>query len=134
MAGIKKSIPIKDEYDIVTARSAGKSISSEIGFGIVDQTRISTAISELARNILVHANEGIVHLRQVAIDEKIGIEIMAEDAGPGIENIELAMTDGYTTGGGLGAGLPGTKRLMDDFEIDTEVGRGTTVTVRKWMC
>ena len=133
MPDTEETIPINDEYDIVTARSAGKTIASSIGFGLVDQTRISTAISELARNILRYAKTGTVHVKQVAADGRNGIEVVAEDQGPGIANLELAMTDGHTTGRGLGAGLPGTKRLMDEFEIDTKVGRGTTVTARKWV-
>ncbi len=133
MPDTEETIPIKDEYDIVTARSAGKKIASSTGFGLVDQTRISTAISELARNILRYAETGTVYVRQVTAERGGGIEIVAEDRGPGIANLDLAMTDGHTTGGGLGAGLPGTKRLMDEFEIDTEVGRGTTVTTRKWV-
>ena len=133
MGGIEETVPINDEYDIVTARSQGKSTASSIGFGLVDQTRISTAISELARNILRYADSGVVYIREVAAEGKTGIEIVAEDHGPGIADLELAMTDGHTTGGGLGAGLPGTKRLMDEFEIDTEVGRGTIVTARKWV-
>ncbi|MEA1864327.1 MAG: anti-sigma regulatory factor [Euryarchaeota archaeon] len=133
MSDSEETIPIKDEYDIVVARSAGKTISSKCGFGLVDQTRISTAISELARNILVYAVTGTVYIREVDADGKHGIEVVAEDHGPGIANLDLAMTDGHTTGGGLGAGLPGTKRLMDEFEIVTAVGEGTTVTVRKWV-
>ncbi len=133
MPDTEETIPIKDEYDIVAARSAGKALSSQCGFGLVDQTRISTAISELARNILVYAVTGTVHIRGVRADEKHGIEIVAEDHGPGIANLDLAMTDGHTTGRGLGSGLPGTKRLMDEFEIKSEVGRGTTVTTRKWV-
>lgn len=133
MPDTEETIPIRDEYDIVTARSAGKTIALSIGFGLVDQTRISTAISELARNILRYAKTGTVCVRLVTADGKDGIEVVAEDQGPGISNLELAMTDGHSTGKGLGAGLPGTKRLMDEFEIDTKVGRGTTVTTRKWV-
>jgi len=133
MSGIEETVPINDEYDIVTARSQGKSTAASIGFGLVDQTRISTAISELARNILRYADSGVVYIREVASEGAAGVEIVAEDHGPGIADLELAMTNGHTTGGGLGAGLPGTKRLMDEFEIDTEVGRGTIVTARKWV-
>ncbi|HDJ37948.1 MAG TPA: ATP-binding protein [Methanosarcinales archaeon] len=133
MSGIEETVPINDEYDIVTARSLGKSTAASIGFGLVDQTRISTAISELARNILRYADSGVVYIREVASVGAAGVEIVAEDHGPGIADLELAMTNGHTTGGGLGAGLPGTKRLMDEFEIDTEVGRGTIVTARKWV-
>ena len=115
MSDSEETIPIKDEYDIVAARSAGKTISSKCGFGLVDQTRISTAISELARNILVYAVTGTVYIREVDATGKHGIEVVAEDHGPGIANLDLAMTDGHTTGGGLGvfrtseriSGIPG---------------------------
>ena len=130
----EKRVPIKDEYDIVMARSAGKSVAKEVGFGIVDQTRIATAISELARNIIVHAVEGVVEIRQVYADEgTVGLEVVAIDDGPGIPDVEQAMRDGFTTGKGLGAGLGGAKRLVDEFEIDSTVGKGTRVSVRKWL-
>ena len=131
-ARIEKSILIKDEYDIVNARSAGKQIAAEIGLGLVDQSRIATAVSELARNMVVYATSGVIALHQLDDGVRRGLEIMAVDSGPGIADIEMAMRDGYTTGGGLGVGLPGTKRLMDEFEIDSEVGKGTTITIRKW--
>ena len=130
----EKRVPIKDEYDIVMARSAGKNVAKEVGFGIVDQTRIATAISELARNIIVHAVEGMVEIRQVYGDGgNVGLEVVAVDHGPGIPDVEQAMRDGFTTGKGLGAGLGGAKRLVDEFEIDSAVGKGTKVSVRKWL-
>ena len=130
----EKRVPVKDEYDIVMARSAGKNVAKDVGFGIVDQTRIATAISELARNIIVHAVEGMIEIRQIYGNEgNAGLEVVATDNGPGIPDIEQAMRDGFSTGRGLGAGLGGAKRLADEFEIDSTVGKGTRVTVRKWL-
>ncbi|MCL0060135.1 anti-sigma regulatory factor [Dehalococcoidia bacterium] len=128
----EKSISIKDEYDIVSARSVGKQMAAEIGLGIVDQSRIATAVSELARNIVLYAGTGVVTFRRLNDGGRSGLEIVASDSGPGIADIELAMQDGYTSGNGLGVGLPGTKRLMDEFEIKSEVGKGTRVMIRKW--
>ncbi len=124
-------IPIKEEQDVVIARLKGKKMAEELGMKKVDQVRIATAISELARNILLYAGTGVVQIKKIH-GEKKGIEVVAIDHGPGIENIELALTDGYSTSGALGVGLPGTKRLMDEFEIWSEKGKGTIVTVRKW--
>ncbi|MCD5412878.1 MAG: anti-sigma regulatory factor [Dehalococcoidia bacterium] len=128
----EKSISIKDEYDIVSARSVGKQMAAEIGLGIVDQSRIATAVSELARNIVLYAGTGVVTFRRLNDGGRSGLEIVASDSGPGIADVELAMQDGYTSGNGLGVGLPGTKRLMDEFEIKSEVGKGTRVMIRKW--
>lgn len=128
----EKSISIKDEYDIVSARSVGKQMAAEIGLGIVDQSRIATAVSELARNIVLYAGTGVVTFRRLNDGGRSGLEIVASDSGPGIADIELAMQDGYTSGNGLGVGLPGTKRLMDEFEIKSEVGKGTRVMIKKW--
>lgn len=124
-------IPIREEQDVVVARLAGKKMAEELGMKKVDQVRIATAISELARNILLYAGTGVIQIKKIRGERK-GIEVMAIDRGPGIENIELALTDGYSTSGALGVGLPGTKRLMDEFEIWSEKGKGTVVTVRKW--
>jgi serine/threonine-protein kinase RsbT len=130
----EKRVPVKDEYDIVMARSAGKNVAKELGFGIVDQTRIATAISELARNIIVHAVEGMVEIRHINRDDGVsGMEVVAIDTGPGIPDIEQAMKDGFTTGHGLGVGLGGTSRLVDDFEIESRAGKGTRVLLRKWL-
>ncbi|MDY6835051.1 MAG: anti-sigma regulatory factor [Chloroflexota bacterium] len=130
-----KKVLIKEEYDIVIARSLVKSMAKELGFGIVAQTKIATAVSELARNITTHAKEGAIEIREVHGEDggKEGLEIIASDHGPGIANIAQAMKDGYTSGGGLGLGLGGTKRLMDEFEIKSVVDSGTMVRVRKWM-
>lgn len=128
----EKNILIRDEYDIVSARSVAEQMAAEIGMGIVDQSRVATAVSELARNIVVHAGTGVVDFQQVCEEGKNGLEVVAVDSGPGIPDLELAMQDGYTTSGGLGVGLPGTKHLVDEFKIDSKVGMGTTVTIRKW--
>jgi len=126
-------IPVIEELDIVTARQAGRKISRSLGFSLVDQTRITTAISELARNIVLYAGSGTITIRSICNGNRSGIEIIAEDKGPGIANVEKAMEDGFSTSGGLGAGLPGVRRLMDEFEIDTAVGEGTTIKITKWV-
>ncbi|MBB6454191.1 serine/threonine-protein kinase RsbT [Salirhabdus euzebyi] len=126
-------IPIKKEWDIVGARQYGRDIAKNLGFGSVDQARIATAISELARNIYLYAQKGKICFDIVEGVNKKGIKIVAIDEGPGIEEISKVMEDGYTTSGGLGAGLPGIKRLMDDFDIISEVGKGTEITVVKWL-
>jgi serine/threonine-protein kinase RsbT len=128
-----KRIPITNDLDIVRARVEGRNMARVIGFGIIDQARIATAISELARNIVLYAKSGEVIVRQVGDTQQWGIEIVCSDTGPGIADIPLVMRDGYSSHQGLGMGLPGTKRLMDEFEIMSEPGMGTTVTVRKWL-
>jgi serine/threonine-protein kinase RsbT len=130
----ERCIPVKTDLDIVSARVEGRNLARELGFGTIDQARIATAISELARNVVLYAPEGKVTVRAVVSDDAgRGMEVVCEDNGPGIVDVELVMQDGYSTSSGLGMGLPGTKRLMDEFEIDTKVGVGTKVTVRKWL-
>lgn len=126
-------VPIQDELDIVRARQEGRQLAKEAGFGPVDLARVATAISELARNIYNYARPGSIELGAVQRGSRRGIEVVAHDQGPGIADIEEAMRDGYTTSGGLGAGLPGTRRLVDEFEIESERGVGTKVTIRKWL-
>ncbi|GAA0501638.1 serine/threonine-protein kinase RsbT [Salinibacillus aidingensis] len=126
-------IPIQKEWDIVAARQQGRDIAKKIGFGSVDQARIATAISELARNIYLYANKGQICFDYLEDMEHKGIKILALDEGPGISDISKVMEDGYTTSGGLGAGLPGIKRLMDHFDIDSEEGKGTEVIIEKWL-
>lgn len=126
-------IPIEEELDIVRARQEGRQLAKETGFGPVDLARVATAISELARNIYNYARPGTIELTQVRQGSRRGLQVTALDQGPGIPNIEEAMRDGYTTSGGLGAGLPGTRRLVDEFEIESAPGEGTRVTVRKWI-
>jgi serine/threonine-protein kinase RsbT len=130
----ERCIPVKTDLDIVSARMEGRSLARELGFGTIDQARIATAISELARNIVLYTPEGKVTVRTIVSDDRrLGIEVVCEDNGPGIANVELVMQDGYSTGSGLGMGLPGTKRLMDEFEIETKLGVGTRITVRRWL-
>lgn len=124
---------IQTEWDIVAARQLGRNVAKEVGFGTVDQARITTAISELARNIYIYAGEGQVCIEKIIENGKAGLRIIAVDKGPGIPDIRLAMEDGYSTSGGLGAGLPGVKRLMDDFQIDSSLGKGTEIKASKWI-
>ncbi|WP_144553801.1 anti-sigma regulatory factor [Peribacillus simplex] len=126
-------VKIINEWDIVAARQLGRNVAKELGFGTVDQARITTAISELARNIYLYAGQGSVSIEKLNINGKSGLKIIAEDQGPGIEDIRRVMEDGYTTSGGLGAGLPGAKRLMDDFDIESIPGEGTKIIATKWL-
>jgi serine/threonine-protein kinase RsbT len=126
-------VAIQREADIVLARQAGRQLAAQLGFSSTDQTLIATAISEVARNIVVYAVQGEIVLTRVDEDGgRIGIQVQAIDSGPGIDNKDLAMRDGYSTKNSLGLGLPGARRLMDDFSLESEVGRGTTVTMKKW--
>ncbi|MDH4138226.1 MAG: anti-sigma regulatory factor [Anaerolineae bacterium] len=130
----ERCIPVKTDLDIVSARVEGRNLARELGFGTIDQARIATAISELARNVVLYAPEGKVTVRAVVSDDGgQGIEVICEDNGPGIASVELVMQDGYSTSSGLGMGLPGTKRLMDEFEIESKLGVGTRVAVRRWL-
>ena len=125
-------VPIAHDRDLVAARAEGRALAGRLGFSRTDATLIATAISEIGRNILVHAGTGEVSIAETAADHLVGIEVVARDRGPGIPDVERALSEGYATGNGLGLGLPGAKRLMDEFSIETEPGRGTTVTMRKW--
>ena len=125
-------VQIDDESDILKARQTARAMAADLGFDPTSQTLIATAISELARNILKYAHSGEILLRPAARNGAQGITIIAADQGPGISDTALAMTDGFSTGQGLGLGLPGTKRLMDDFDLVSEVGQGTTVTATRW--
>ena len=126
------TLAVRNEYDIITVRSFGRNVAAWLGFGVVDQCRITTAISELARNAVVHGGGGSVTIRTIS-NEKKGLEIICRDKGPGIADLELALRGGYSTVGGLGIGLSGSKRLMDEFQISSSAGKGTVVTVRKWL-
>ena len=125
-------VAIRTDADVVTARQEARAMGSELGFSSTDLTLLATAISEVARNITTYAGEGDVRLRVLSQDGRRGIEVLATDEGPGIADVELAMRDGYTTGNGLGLGLPGTRRLVDDFELQTAPGAGTTIRLVKW--
>jgi serine/threonine-protein kinase RsbT len=132
---IEERIALVDESGIVTARQRARDAAQRLGFGKVDQSRIATAVSELARNVVRYAvnGQGDVTIRELAVSPAgTGIEIVVKDNGPGIADVEQALRDGFTSGAGLGLGLPGTKRLMDEMQIDSTLGRGTTVTIRKW--
>lgn len=126
-------VPIERETDIVTARQRGRQLAAEIGFSGTEQTIIALAISEIARNIVSYAERGGVTLSLLDEDGRRGISIVAQDSGPGIPDIELAMRDGYSTGESLGVGLPGAKRVMDEFELTSTVGKGTSVTMKRWL-
>jgi serine/threonine-protein kinase RsbT len=124
--------PIAADTDIVQARQTGRELAADLGFSAGDQTVIAAAISEIARNILMYAKRGEMRLQAVNDGARQGLIVVAEDSGPGIRDVQRALQDGYSTSGGLGLGLPGARRLMDDFEVVSEVGRGTRVTMKKW--
>jgi len=128
----EERIAITADGDVVTARSRARELADALGFSRTHQTVIATAVSEIARNIVVYADKGEVVLRAEQADGRWGIVVVARDDGPGIPDVEQALADGYSTAGSLGVGLPGARRLMDRFDIDSEVGRGTTVTMTKW--
>jgi serine/threonine-protein kinase RsbT len=125
-------VRIATDDDIVTARQEGRRLSSELGFTSTDLTLIATAISEVARNIRLYAGRGDVRLRLVREGNREGISVVARDKGPGIADVALAVRAGYSSGGCSGLGLPGARRLMDEFEIRSKPGNGVTVTMKKW--
>jgi serine/threonine-protein kinase RsbT len=127
------AISIASDADVVTARQQARRLAGEVELSSTDQTLLATAISEVARNITAYAKRGEVLLSVIRDNNgRRGIRVIARDEGPGIENIDLALQDGYTSGTGLGLGLPGARRLVDEFTIDSAPGRGTTVTLVKW--
>ena len=126
-------IKVERNEDLVLARVGVRDAAIEMGFRHLDQVRLVTAASELTRNILRYAETGVVLISRIKINGRRGLRVKFEDRGQGIADIELAMTDGYSTGRSLGKGLPGARRLVDDFEIDSVVGRGTTVIITKWL-
>ena len=125
-------VPVSSDADVVEAREKGRELSAQLGFSSIDLTLIVTAISEVARNILLYAKEGEIVLSLEQEDGLKGIVVVARDEGPGIPDLDLAMRDSFSTGNGLGLGLPGARRLMDEFEIESEVSKGTTVVMKKW--
>jgi len=125
-------IPIETDADVVRSRQKGRELAAEVGFSSTELTLIATAISEVARNIVRFAYRGEILVRVVERNGRLGVTIVARDAGPGIPDVSQALADGYSTYQGLGLGLPGSRRLMDEFEIASEVGKGTTVTMTKW--
>jgi serine/threonine-protein kinase RsbT len=124
--------PVNSEMDIVQVRQIVRTWALELAFGLVDQTKVITAASELARNTLRHGGGGAMVIESLNDGPRRGLRLVFEDKGPGIPDVAQAMRDGYTTGGGLGMGLPGTKRLVNEFEITSRVGEGTRVTITKW--
>jgi len=130
--GSQGEVKIQTEADIAVARRAVRDVASKIGFGVTEIARIVTAASELGRNVHKYAGSGVMRWNALSNGTSSGLELRFEDQGPGIADVNEALREGHTTGGGLGMGLPGAKRLMDEMEIASEVGKGTTVTVRKW--
>jgi serine/threonine-protein kinase RsbT len=124
-------VAVSSDADVVAAREKGRELSAQLGFSSIDLTLIVTAISEVARNILLYADRGEIILG-LEDDGQRGIVVTARDEGPGIPDVELAMRDSYSTGNGLGLGLPGARRLMDEFAIESEVSKGTTIVMKKW--
>jgi serine/threonine-protein kinase RsbT len=125
-------VAINSDQDIVSARQKGRAMAIELGFSSGDATLIATAISELARNIVSYARKGQITLKGVQGSSRVGILVIASDEGPGILDIRQALRDGFSTSGSLGLGLPGVRRLMDEFEITSQPNLGTTVAVKKW--
>ena len=126
-------LQINSEHDILTARQRGRELAADIGFSGSDLTIVATAISEIARNIVEYAGRGEIVFTLVRDGRSRGIVVVARDEGPGIPDVALAMQDGYSTRKSLGLGLPGARRLMDEFDVQSEAGRGTTVTMKKWI-
>jgi serine/threonine-protein kinase RsbT len=125
-------LTVGSDQDVVRVRQLVRTVAVSVKLSLVDQTKLVTAASELARNTLVYGGGGTVEVSRVSNGRRAGIRIVFADRGPGIADLELAFTDGYTTGGGLGLGLSGARRLVDEFEIDTAPGEGTSITVTKW--
>jgi serine/threonine-protein kinase RsbT len=126
-------VPIAADSDMLPARAEGRALADRLGFSRTDATLIATAISEIARNILLHAGSGELILKPVDENDRYGVVVVARDRGPGIRDVDAAIEEGYSgVNGGSGLGLPGARRLMDEFDIDSRLGEGTTVTMRKW--
>jgi serine/threonine-protein kinase RsbT len=125
-------LPLRNEHDIVLGRQAVRRLAQELGFSLVDQTKMVTAASELARNALIYGGGGTVQWQVLENGGKRGLRLQFEDQGPGIPNLDLAMTDGWTSGHGLGLGLTGARRLVNEFELASTVGTGTRVTITRW--
>ena len=129
---LESRVPVGEDVDVVVARQAGRALAEQVGMSTSLQTMIATAISEVARNIVAYAGHGEITISVVEDGARRGVQVVACDEGNGIEDLDLAMSDGYSSAGSLGLGLPGARRLMDDFELDSSVGRGTRVVMRKW--
>jgi len=124
--------PINIEQDVVLARQTARKLATECGMRLIDLTKLVTAVSELARNTMVYGGGGNMDWQILDEGDRVGPRLVFRDEGPGIADIKLAMTDGWTSGGGLGLGLTGAKRLVDEFELDTEPGKGTRITITRW--
>lgn len=133
MGDAEGELRIESEHEIVTARTTIRETATELGFGLTDTTRIVTAVSELARNVYLYAGSGSVRWSVVSKEGNRSLELIFEDDGPGIEDVARALEAGHSTSDGMGRGLSGTRELMDEFEIESEPGRGTTVTIRKYL-
>lgn len=129
---IVETIVIDSSESVTIARQLVRKWAADMKFSMIDQTKLATAASELARNIYLYAQTGMMHIERVVSDARLGLRLVFEDHGPGIPDIEQAMQDGYTTGGGLGLGLGGTKRLVNEFDIVSEVNKGTKITITRW--
>ena len=125
-------ISVSSDVDTVLARKKGRELANKMGFSRTDATLIATAISEIARNVIVHAGSGEIFISSSKEQDNVCITVVAQDSGPGLPDVAAAMTDGASEQGSLGLGLPGSRRLMDDFVVESEVGSGTTVTMKKW--
>ena len=129
---ILQTVQIENNMDLVKARQVVRTIALDLDYGIVNQTKLVTAVSELTRNVLLYAGKGEINIELIEAGTKKGLRITVTDEGPGIPDVDLAVTDGFSTSKGLGKGLSGTKKLMDDFSIRTEIGKGTEVVIIKW--
>jgi serine/threonine-protein kinase RsbT len=132
-AGVEARLPIRSDMDLVWVRQHVRQAAARLGFGLVDQTKLVTAASELARNTLVHGGGGLMEAAHVTTGGAEGLRLTFSDTGPGIPDLDRALSDGYTSGGGLGMGLGGARRLVHDFEVETAPGSGTTVRVTSWV-
>jgi serine/threonine-protein kinase RsbT len=130
--GASGSIPIRSEEDIVASRQLVRTLTQQMKFSLVDQTKTITAVSELSRNTLVHGRGGEMRWDKLEQGARVGLRLTFEDQGPGIADTRLALTDGWTSGSGMGLGLPGSKRLVNDFELHSVPGQGTRVSITKW--
>jgi serine/threonine-protein kinase RsbT len=129
---VDETLPVRSSHDIVVVRQVVRSWAVEIGFNLVEQTKIVTAASELARNTVDHGGGGTVTLQSLRDGARAGLRLTFQDKGPGIPDLDLALKDGYTTGGGLGLGLSGARRLSNEFDIESRPGEGTRVTITRW--
>ncbi|MBU1747156.1 MAG: anti-sigma regulatory factor [Chloroflexi bacterium] len=129
----QQQISIRSGQDVVTVRVRGKELARNLGFGVLDQARVATAVSELAQNVVLHAGAGEVTLRRIQVSGRVGLEAVYVDQGPGIPDVARAMQPGFSTANRPGQGLPGVQRLVDEFEIESPPGQGTRVTIRKWL-